>query len=233
MWRPRITPIFVLEGPPGAGKSYGIKLIKDHFTKQGIDIGTIAEPVELFERFEYEEHLYRPFELFARDPNGAALSVQHHTNTCLERHFTEQMNYYATTKPQFIVSDRYVDSSQVFSLALHKLNYISTFDLDVLNDRVNSFKQLHTIPQPSIRFFLNTPVDLCAERIQRRSREGESSFTGKSYLQVVHDCHQVVYGNNDNYERVNNIQEVIRRIESHQAMLSLTRYHSLPTCIII
>lgn len=213
--------IYVLEGTPGSGKSTGLGLIQEYFTEKGIHIGTVSEPVQSFEHFDSGHRIHKPFELFHKDPRGTAASIQHYISSCLENHYRHKLDQFTHTKPKFIVCDRYIDSSTVFSLTLHKLHKLSDFDLDTLSNRLNSYKQNNNIPTPAIRFLLDVPVELCAERIRIRARRGESDFTDIPYLQTVYDCHDLAYGHHTNYVKVKNVQELIQKIEDHQLTLDI------------
>ena len=117
---------------------------------------------------------------------------------------------------KFIVCDRYIDSTRIFSKALFEQKFLSQFDLDILNNRLDVFLKSNCVPMPKLRFFLDTPIKLCAERIQKRSRSGERSFTTESYLKVVNDCHVSVLGEDANFRKVHSVGDIIALLELDQ-----------------
>lgn len=79
----------------------------------------------------------------------------------------------------FVFVERSPETSMIFGKTSHKLGYISQEEFEVYKECFNRF-----IWYPDVKFFIETRVDICLSRIQKRGRECEKNLES-DYLERI------------------------------------------------
>ena len=101
-------------------------------------------------------------------------------NSCAQNY--AQMRQMCKTH-QFIFVERSMESSLVFAQNAFKRGYLTLQELNVIEELYERLKWT-----PDYRFYLDTPVDVCFQRIHKRGRPCEKNIT-KEYLQEIAKGH--------------------------------------------
>ena len=180
------TVIACVYGIPGAGKTYLINSLLNYFnTCTNLEAKIVLEPVEKFERFFHNGRFYLPFKEFSINPKRAALAIQMHilctVSYELRSALIDAQNF------DIILLDRDLTSCKIFSHLLFNKGYLNDFELASLEHAID--KLILELPETDLNIFLDTPVEICSQRIQARSRLGEQDFTTTQYLSDLRKCH--------------------------------------------
>jgi len=146
-----------VEGLIGAGKSTVLR----HLSSM---IKTVDEPLHLYRRFERHNPLLQSYKNLKCDGPIAQLHIL--------RTACEHYNKALSILHPFTVSDRCSESSLVFIETYRALGIFSDFTADYLTDFLNTL--LVGTVRPDTFVFLDTPPQLCQQRIEDRSRSEET-----------------------------------------------------------
>lgn len=178
----KFPPLVVIEGNIGSGKSY----LLEHLRSSSVNTSKILfvdEPVQLFEN--YNGH--KPLKLLEEDPQHEATAVQLHIICTLRKYYNSIFKKNFTTETEIIICDRYFVSALIFIETLYRCEYISHFAKTVLEAEVK--EHLPMFPKVTGVFFLDTPVELCINRIQSRARPGETRLVDWKYLKYIEEAY--------------------------------------------
>lgn len=167
----------VVEGNIGAGKSTFLRLIKDL-----LDVQVVYEPHEQWQNIDGEnllEAFYTDTERWAYTFQSYAFitrimaqekadAVSHHTLQILERS---------------VYSDRYCFAKTAFEMGT-----MSSLEWKLYKDWWSWFVQ-HYTKKPSGFIYLQTPPQVCHQRILKRARSEESAVP-LHYLTMLHNKHE-------------------------------------------
>lgn len=177
----------ILDGLIGAGKSTFIKKIVDFYENQPLwkEEFTLVPVYENCDRFNNFGR-FKPLELFYNNPDQYAMPVQMHIVNCLNATMKEITADLYSTKPIILLCDRSLYSPMYFTSLLNKRNLLSDFAKEIVSvyteheaSNTESSCNLHYL----LYFHLDTPVDVCLDRIHKRAREFEqTSVMDAGYL---------------------------------------------------
>jgi deoxyadenosine/deoxycytidine kinase len=172
--------IISLDGNIGAGKTTLLNMLKRYITNMNIkNIHIIKEPVDLWERTGILEKFYKDknkigafFQLFVLETLIDALRSK-------INELTGKYNMH------YIITERSIESTRwVFAQMLYDDGIISKEEMKCYFYVYDSSENKKFIPLSII--YLNTPPEICAERIIKRSRGGENSIND-IYLQKTNN----------------------------------------------
>ena len=172
--------IISLDGNIGAGKTTLLNMLKKHITKMKIkNIHIVKEPVDLWERTGILEQFYKDkhkvgafFQLFVLE-------------TLIDTLRTKINELNGKSNIQYIITERSIESTRwVFAQMLYDDNIITKEEMKCYFYVYDSSENRKFIPLSII--YLNTPPDICSQRIIKRGREGEDSINN-NYLQKTNN----------------------------------------------
>ena len=174
--------IVSLDGNIGAGKTTLLNMLKRHITKMKIkNIHIIKEPVDLWERTGILNQFYKDkkkvggfFQLFVLETLIDALKTK--------------INELGGKGYNIIITERSIESTRhIFAKMLRDDNIITEEEMKCYLYVYESSENRKFIPNSII--YLNTPPDICAERIVERGRKGEDSIE-ESYLEKTNNYYE-------------------------------------------
>jgi deoxyadenosine/deoxycytidine kinase len=174
--------IISLDGNIGAGKTTLLNMLKRHITNMKIkNIHIIKEPVDLWERTGILNQFYKDkkkvggfFQLFVLETLIDALR--------------NKINELSGGGYNIIITERSIESTRhIFAKMLRDDNIITEEEMKCYLYVYESSENKKFIPNSII--YLNTPPDICAERIVERGREGENSIES-SYLEKTNNYYE-------------------------------------------
>ena len=194
-------------GIPGAGKTYLINSLLNYFNScTNLKTKVVLEPVEKFERFFHNGKFYLPFREFSLNPEKTALGIQLHILCTVSHELRNALKDIENF--DIILLDRDLTSCKIFSHLLFNKGYLSKFELASLEHAIDIL--ISELPNSDLNIFLDTPVDICTQRIRARARLGELDFTTDQYLRDLRDCH-LQFTNNETY-KANSESDVLKII---------------------
>ncbi len=167
----------VLEGLDGAGKSTQIKLLRDMFSKMGVESEYLHFP--RFDAPLYGELIAK----FLRGELGALDAVNPYLVALLyagDRESASSIINNWLSEGKVVIVDRYVYSNIAYQCAKVEGDFSSLRDW-ILDMEYSHFK----IPKPNISLFLDVPFEF-TERSLSQEREGDD----RSYLNGAKDIHE-------------------------------------------
>jgi deoxyadenosine/deoxycytidine kinase len=173
--------ILALEGNIGAGKTTLLRYIREHYPK----VVLIDEPVDTWETMKTPDgknilqHFYGDMERWAYTFQNTALLTR-------IENIQRAVDKYPAENTIFLMERSYLTDRYVFAKILHEDKKMNTMELDIYlrwYDHFTSKYPIHSI------LWLDTDVDTCVERIQKRNRPGEENIQ-KDYLQRLDNAHR-------------------------------------------
>ena len=218
---------FPIVGVNAAGKSTLLSEIKSIFNSQPsiltnpfIEIHYIEEPVESFISLNH----YNIFKLLEENQSLYACSSQHHITESLRRTYKAFLSNLDNTKHHIVYSDRYWNSSEIFSICLQSLGLLTAFDRAVLSDRISEigFELSASAPLNLAKYyFLDTNLPLCVSRIHARNRPGETTINSYSYLLALREAHfKFALEQNISLTPIKSAEEIVRDSLTYLSLLS-------------
>lgn len=171
--------LLTIEGNIGAGKSTVLEIIKEKIqnTPQLIrNISVIEEPVYHFSNAEIDGVSFNPLADFYHDPIKNAYCFQNWVIKC----YYDQLKQLTetSTNEHIIIMERNIYSTNIFLKALHKQDILSKFSISLLSKNVeeiiSNFFGANQFGTDKL-YFIDTPTDICFDRIEIRNRNGENN----------------------------------------------------------
>ena len=163
--------IYTIEGNIGAGKTTILKIIGKNFD----DVTFVEEPVSQWQNLGGENLL----EKFYQDPERWGFTFEFYSMLskikCLMKAADSEKN--------IIIIERSILSNKIFIDISKEMNKLNDLEYGMLINTYNFYKQ-NVYPILNGIIYLNTPVDLCVQRIIKRNRGGESNVD-KNYLLML------------------------------------------------
>ena len=165
--------IYTIEGNIGAGKTTILKIIGKNFD----DVTFVEEPVSQWQNLGGENLL----EKFYQDPERWGFTFEFYSMLskikCLMKAADSEKN--------IIIIERSILSNKIFIDISKEMNKLNDLEYGMLINTYNFYRQ-NVYPILNGIIYLNTPVDLCVQRIILRNRNEENSVD-KNYLSLLHD----------------------------------------------
>ncbi len=182
-----------IEGNISAGKSSLMRYLAG--TQQRWNTIFIPEAIERFERFEN----YNPLALMYENPRDNVAMAQIHFTSELNAKVKEYLiprithdDDVANSAPILVIQDRSLMSPEIFIMTHYRLGYLNNFAKDLLVSEMRK-TAYDTIQKCRIQqiglFYIDTPIEECLERINKRGRYGENTIT-KEYLEMVREAEE-------------------------------------------
>ena len=163
--------IYTIEGNIGAGKTTILNIIGKNFD----DVTFVEEPVSQWQNLGGENLL----EKFYQDPERWGFTFEFYSMLskikCLMKAADSEKN--------IIIIERSILSNKIFIYISKEMNKLNDLEYGMLINTYNFYKQ-NVYPILNGIIYLNTPVDLCVQRIIKRNRGGESNVD-KNYLLML------------------------------------------------
>ena len=172
--------VIVIEGNIGSGKT---RLLQKTWEKMsGVEMQNVRFLVEPLEAYENYKNV-NPLELLYSDPRKNAYFTQGHIIESMTNHLHWALRF---DQPSILVTERILQSSRLFIDVLFKLGHIENHEKQKLLDTVK--RGIDRCPHGKLLvdkvFFINTPAEVCYERIRGRGRKGEDAIT-LDYLRLI------------------------------------------------
>ena len=168
--------IYSIEGNIGAGKTTILKIIEKSFK----DIAFVEEPISKWQNIGNENLL----EKFYENPERWCFSFEFYSMLTK----IEALIKVASCDKSIILIERSLLSNKIFIDISKKMDKLNNMEYNILLKTWDFYIQ-NVYPQLSGIIYLNTPVNVCVNRIIERNRNEESSVD-KNYLNILHDKFQ-------------------------------------------
>lgn len=165
-----LTPeikIFTIEGNIGAGKSTLLEILKNYIPNCYI----IPEPVYEWKHVGNTDLLAS----FYGGPKRWCFTFEIYSMYTMYTKLKEAFDL----KPEIIFIERSLYSNKAFHYVAEELGNLNSMEMYILNEFYKMFKKDTPILDGVI--YVDTPVDVCLQRISLRGREEENKLT-KTYL---------------------------------------------------
>ena len=163
--------IYTIEGNIGAGKTTILKIIGKNFD----DVTFVEEPVSQWQNLGGENLL----EKFYQDPERWGFTFEFYSMLskikCLMKAADSEKN--------IIIIERSILSNKIFIDISKEMNKLNDLEYGMLINTYNFYRQ-NVYPILNGIIYLNTPVDVCVQRIIQRNRGGENNLD-KNYLLML------------------------------------------------
>ena len=163
--------IYTIEGNIGAGKTTILKIIGKNFD----DVTFVEEPVSQWQNLGGENLL----EKFYQDPERWGFTFEFYSMLSKIKCLMKA----ADTEKNIIIIERSILSNKIFIDISKEMNKLNDLEYGMLINTYNFYRQ-NVYPILNGIIYLNTPVDLCVQRIIKRNRGGESNVD-KNYLLML------------------------------------------------
>ena len=169
----RTKKIYSIEGNIGAGITTILNIIGQHFD----DVTFVEEPVSQWQNLGGENLL----EKFYQDPERWGFTFEFYSMLskikCLLKAYESEKN--------IVIIERSLLSNKIFFDISKDMNKLNDLEYGMLINTYNFYMQ-NIYPMLNGIIYLNTPVDLCVQRIIQRNR-GEEVNVDKNYLLMLKD----------------------------------------------
>ena len=173
------SPLVMIEGNIGAGKSTFLKVLKEH-----LDVDIIFEPTTKWQEATQEENL---LDLFYKDTPRWAYTFQSYAFITRVQTILDYQAKNKSAKVQFlersVYCDRYCFAKNCFESGL-----MTKLEWSIYKEWFSWLVERHT-PVPSGFIYLQATPETCYKRINKRSRHEESNIAF-AYLQSLHNRHE-------------------------------------------
>ena len=163
--------IYALEGNIGAGKTTILKLINKNFN----DIKFVEEPVKQWQNLGGMNLL----DAFYSDPKRWGFSFEFFSMLTK----IESLLKAADSDKSIIIIERSLISNKIFMDISKELGKLNNMEYNMLMNTYNFYLE-HVYPQLAGVIYLDTPVDECIRRINKRNR-GEECSIDREYLELI------------------------------------------------
>ncbi len=174
-----LSPIIMVEGNIGAGKSIFLKMLKKH-----LDVSIIFEPADKWQNINDNDNL---LDLFYKDTKRWAYTFQSYAFISRVQTIMEYQEKNKIEKPQFlersIYCDRYCFAKNCFESGL-----MTELEWAIYKEWFEWLSEKYT-PKPNGFIYLKTNPKTCFERISKRNRFEEKNVPIE-YLQSIHNRHE-------------------------------------------
>jgi deoxyguanosine kinase len=167
----------IVEGNIGAGKSTFLRLIKDL-----LDVQVVYEPHEQWQNIDGENIL----DSFYKDKNRWAYTFQSYafiTRIMAQEQADKTSHKFLQILERSVYSDRYC-----FAKNLFEMGEMTSLEWKLYQDWWGWFVK-HYTKKPSGFIYLQTPPQVCYERLLKRARSEESAVP-LNYLSMLHTQHE-------------------------------------------
>lgn len=169
----------VIDGNIGSGKTTALQLLKNDSWIRENGFGIVEENVD-----EWAPYLAAFYENMNRNALVFQMKVlQHHM-----KQYPYQSDQH--TRPSKITERSPLSCLQVFGENLHQSGLMSDLEKQFMSDMNNDFGWM-----PETVFYIDTPAEVCYERIHRRSRENE--VIPMDYLKQIDGLYSKLYKSSD------------------------------------
>ena len=165
--------IYSIEGNIGAGKTTILKIIEKSFK----DIAFVEEPISKWQNIGNENLL----EKFYENPERWCFSFEFYSMLTKVEALIKAANY----NQSIIIIERSLLSNKIFIDISKEMDKLNNMEYNILLKTWDFYIQ-NVYPQLSGIIYLNTPVDVCVNRIIQRNRNEECNVD-KSYLNILHE----------------------------------------------
>jgi len=165
--------IYSIEGNIGAGKTTILKIIEKSFK----DIAFVEEPISKWQNIGNENLL----EKFYENPERWCFSFEFYSMLTK----VEALIKAANCNQSIIIIERSLLSNKIFIDISKEMDKLNNMEYNILLKTWDFYIQ-NVYPQLSGIIYLNTPVDVCVNRIIQRNRNEECNVD-KSYLNILHE----------------------------------------------
>jgi deoxyadenosine/deoxycytidine kinase len=165
--------IYSIEGNIGAGKTTILKIIEKLFK----DIAFVEEPISKWQNIGNENLL----EKFYENPERWCFSFEFYSMLTK----VEALIKAANCNQSIIIIERSLLSNRIFIDISKEMDKLNNMEYNILLKTWDFYIQ-NVYPQLSGIIYLNTPVDVCVNRIIQRNRNEECNVD-KSYLNILHE----------------------------------------------
>ena len=165
--------IYSIEGNIGAGKTTILKIIEKSFK----DIAFVEEPISKWQNIGNENLL----EKFYENPERWCFSFEFYSMLTK----VEALIKAANCNQSIIIIERSLLSNKIFIDISKEMDKLNNMEYNILLKNWDFYIQ-NVYPQLLGIIYLNTPVDVCVNRIIQRNRNEECNVD-KSYLNILHE----------------------------------------------
>ena len=163
--------IYSIEGNIGAGKTTILNIIGQHFD----DVTFVEEPVSQWQNLGGCNLL----EKFYQDPERWGFSFEFYSMLSKIKCLLKA----AESEKNIVIIERSLLSNKIFFDISKDMNKLNDLEYGMLINTYNFYKQ-NVYPILNGIIYLNTPVDVCVQRIIQRNRGGENNLD-KNYLLML------------------------------------------------
>ena len=165
--------IYSIEGNIGAGKTTILKILEKSFK----DIAFVEEPISKWQNIGNENL----FQKFSENPERWCFSFEFYSMLTK----VEALIKAANCNQSIIIIERSLLSNKIFIDISKEMDKLNNMEYNMLLKTWDFYIQ-NVYPQLSGIIYLNTPVNVCVNRIIKRNRNEESNVD-KNYLNILHD----------------------------------------------
>lgn len=176
-------PIISIEGNIGSGKSTFLSYLKEYYRKNA-DVIFLREPVDIWEKVKDPVTNESMLEKFYADQPKYAFSFQIMAFisrlTLLRKTVKENPN-------AVIITERCLHTDKlIFAKMLYDMGKIEDVNYQIYCQIYDEFVEEYSVDK---MIYICAEPSICHERVQRRSRQGESSISIE-YLEQCHNYHE-------------------------------------------
>lgn len=180
--------IFTLEGNIGAGKSTILNEIQNRL-KDYIDneYCVLLEPIDEWVNFKPDGCEKSLFELFYQDNKKYGFAFQLYA---LQSRYSQIIDKIKNNKNKIIISERCpLTDNEIFAKIMHADNNMNNYEYEIYSKWHTMINEIVQLNMCGI-IYLKTDDNVCASRVQKRSRDGESSIS-MDYLKKLNTQHDI------------------------------------------
>ncbi len=135
----------------------------------------IDEPLSMFNTFETVDNItLHPLEMYYSSPNTLAAQFQLHAVDCF--HEMVYSHQYQDTEHMVHIYDRIPHEVDIFTKSLYKLGQMHYFSYEYCRKKLSELLSKSKFKIDHI-YYVNTPPDVCYDRIQSRKRLMETEYS--------------------------------------------------------